>query len=87
MKYLFQINAFLIEIPFLENLKENQFKSNLKNIRFNMEFFKSFTNLSDSITFGILNETRNHEHIKNIINEKVGNKTRFLTFATLNIKL
>ncbi len=73
IKFLFQINAFIVEIDFLKQLENNQLAADIPKIRFNFEFFKHFIEHNNrmQITFGILNETLHHEDIINIFDENV----------------
>ena len=73
IKFLFQINAFIVEIDFLKQLENNQLAADIQNIRFNFEFFKHFIEHDSrmQMTFGILNETLHHEDIINIFDENV----------------
>jgi hypothetical protein len=69
IKLVFQLNAFLIEIPVLKDIKNNNNVESIDKI-----FEKYYLNHSASkqiITFGIFNETLKHRHILENFERKV----------------
>lgn len=70
IKFLVQVNAFIIHIPFLERLN----KSNFLQKRFNRHLFQISSN-NNQISFGIYNETLQHVYLLNDnFNEQVNLK-------------
>ena len=47
VKFMYHINAFIVEIPFLMQLQNADFKKNIQNIRFNIDYFRKFVKSSD----------------------------------------
>lgn len=58
MKYLFQREAFIIELDYLENLLNQKFSEFTQTVRFNIDYFIKFTSSDGilSLNFGIFDQ-------------------------------
>ena len=84
VKFMYHINAFIVEIPFLMQLQNADFKKNIQNIRFNIDYFRKFVKSSDGrlqLTFGIFNESVQIKNTMSILSKDVS----FITHSNIKI--
>ena len=84
VKLMYHINAFIVEIPFIMQLQNFEFKNNIQNIRFNIYYFRKFVKSSSGrlqLTFGIYNESVQIKNTMSILSKEVS----FFTCSNIQI--